>query len=124
MSDKVNQNAVSANEVALLAFSKQLNTIVEQLQHLQSKNQRIVLYGNSHFRRLITPILAQNVVCTVDINHQQWEFVEDPRVLKELEFDAVLICVLGREQTIRKYLTSEVGISDDKIRQIYLIDTV
>ncbi|MDM7860139.1 glycosyltransferase [Alteromonas sp. ASW11-36] len=124
MSDKVKHDSGGANEAALLRFSKQLNTVIEQLTQLQAEYHRIVLYGNSHFRRLITPLLEDSVICTVDLNYQQWEFVEDPRRLKQLEYDVVLICVLGREQAIRKYLTSEVGISDDKIKQIYLIDTV
>lgn len=89
-------------------FSKQFNTIYRQLHLL---NGNIVIYGNGTVGKTIRALIPDKIVGYVDMMDQD----NHPRKLLEMEYDKILISVLGREDDIVKYLTQDLGIKEEKI---------
>lgn len=89
-------------------FSKQFNTIYRQLHLL---NGNIVIYGNGTVGKTIRALIPDKIVGYVDIADDE----HHPRKLLEMEYDKILISVLGREDDIVKYLTQDLGIKEEKI---------
>jgi FkbM family methyltransferase len=102
-------------------FSKLFSKLYDSISFLKNNNQKYIVYGNGSFSKLIKSILSNQILCIVDIQSEidifdkNLEQIYNPKVLKSLDFDKVIISVLGREDEIIKYLVEELNINTDKI---------
>lgn len=89
-------------------FSLTFNNFYNQIQNL---NNNIIIYGNGTIGKTIQALIPDKIVGYVDMadanNH--------PKNLKNMEYDKIIISVLGREEEIIKYLVEDLKIARDKI---------
>lgn len=104
-------------------FAGLFNDLIEQLKVYLKNNQKVILYGYGHIGKLIHHIYKDNIIAVVDMNpivRNEFPFVLIPEEIKHLEFDMVLISVLGREKEISHYLNEALNIDDDKIITVHI----
>jgi hypothetical protein len=80
-----------------------------------------ILYGYGHAGKIFYENLSKNIVAIVDKNHLSDNnlFIEIEN-LNNIEYDCILISVLGREDEISSYLYNNYNIKKDKIITINL----
>ena len=80
------------------------------------EDQRMVLYGYGTVTKMITSLTRMKWL-VADINYSDFldESVINPLDLRYLDYDKILITVLGRENEIIDYLTQELDLDRDKI---------
>lgn len=99
-------------------FAGLFNDLMKQLEIHFNQNNKIVLYGYGHIGKLIHQIYKDNIIAVVDMSdaiRNEFPFVLIPNEIKEIDFDAVLISVLGREKEISCYLNEILDIDTNKI---------
>ena len=91
-----------------IEFSKVYNKFYSQIQNFDNN---LIVYGNGTIGKTIVALMADKIVGYVDMadanNH--------PKNLKNMEYDKIIISVLGREEEIIKYLVEDLKIARDKI---------
>ncbi len=92
-------------------FSKNFNIFYKQVILLKEENLKLVVYGKGTIGKTIQTILGNKLIGFVDISSKN----NHPENLKTLEYDKIIISVLGREDEIIKYLTQELDININKI---------
>lgn len=126
LNQEIQQNSSSSKHQTIdsksnFDFSKQFNILYSQLDELKHKNEHYVIYGAGTISNLIYSILESSIVAKVD---QKSALISDliksnevynPKNIKNIKFDRVIISVLGREEEIIKYLTDELNIPIEKI---------
>ena len=105
-----NYTIINNPENESITFSKNFNTFFNQIKKLDSTN-KYVIYGNGTIGQTIQKLLSKNIVDYVDIN----DINHHPKNLITMQYDKILISVLGREKEILSYLTEELNINRDKI---------
>lgn len=92
-------------------FSKKYSLIFSHIQKLKNSECKYALYGNGTFGQTIQAIMADKIVGFVDREDED----NLPVNLKMMEFDKIIITVLGREKEIKQYLICDLEIPDNKI---------
>lgn len=92
-------------------FSKKINIFSNQIINLGSNGEKYIIYGNGTISKIIQALIPDSIVTYVDID----SITNHPKLLKDLWCDKIIISVLGREESIMKYLACDLGISIDKI---------
>jgi hypothetical protein len=101
------QNKTNKN----LSFSKNFNQFYAWIEELKQKNYKYVVYGNGTIGKTIQALISDKIIGYVDINDTK----NHPLKLKQMQFDKIIISVLGREEEILRYLIKELKISQEKI---------
>ncbi len=91
-----------------LVFSKQFNSMYSQILSLPNN---IIIYGNGTIGKTIQTLIPDKIIGYVDIADEN----NHPKNLKNMEYDKIIISVLGREEEIIKYLVEDLQINIDKI---------
>lgn len=111
-----------------LLFSIQLNKIIEQFYLYIENNQNILLYGNGQVTQMLLNIQSKNIIGIIDQNNLTNNDLEipvgRPELIKSIQYDKILITVLGREESIIEYLKTSFDVKIDNIltfniRRIY-----
>jgi len=94
-----------------LSFSKDYNSFFEQINDLKEKNDRYLLYGNGTIGKTIRTLMPENIMGYVDQNDSEHN-VEN---IQDMEYDKIIITVLGREQDIVETLHEKYKIPYEKL---------
>lgn len=102
-------------------FTKQFSILHSQIENLKNNNKNYVIYGAGTISELIQSILQSQIITKVDqksslisTNIKNTE-IYNPNNLKNINFDKIIISVLGREEEIIKYLTTELKLDIEDI---------
>ena len=106
-------------------LSKLMNNFYEELDQLKLENKKFVLYGYGNFGQLIYEKFKVNIIKVVDQNylHLNKKFnmdIKNVNELKTMEFDYILISVLGREVEIEDILIKKHFVDKNKILKLNL----
>ncbi|RXK13597.1 hypothetical protein CP965_07305 [Halarcobacter mediterraneus] len=99
-------------------LSKDINKIISQINHIKESHNKIILYGNGNICKLISTLLADKLLCIVDQKEaldSENKKVINPLKLRNLNFDVILITVLGRELEIINDLITLYQVEKNKI---------
>ncbi|MCK9224196.1 MAG: hypothetical protein M0R46_15385 [Candidatus Muirbacterium halophilum] len=91
-----------------LEFLRKYNFLFSFIQKL---NETYVIYGNGTIGKTIQALIADKVIGYVDMADEK----HHPLNLKNMQYDKIIISVLGREEEIIKYLTQDLGVDINKI---------
>ncbi|DAB29049.1 MAG TPA: hypothetical protein CFH84_11595 [Sulfurimonas sp. UBA12504] len=102
-------------------FSILLNKFIPNIKSVNDKYKKIILYGYGLSGEICKHYLADNLIGIIDkrITKTKGLFLT-PQMLQDIDYDCVLISVLGREKEIEKYLVEEYGVDKNKIISINL----
>lgn len=89
-------------------FSKNFNIFYKTISSL---NGSIVVYGNGTIGKTIQALIPDKIIGYVDIADKE----KHPSTLKNMQFDKIIISVLGREEEITRYLLEDLQIDKNKI---------
>lgn len=106
-------------------FSSVFNKIFDQLQELSSQNRRCIIYGAGKIGQMITALFPNIVVTTVDFASDRMYDPQNSADIKNrvfslgsiafLEYESIVISVLGRESEIIYTLLYDYNIDPKKI---------
>jgi len=103
----------------MLHFSKQFSRVTQNIFEIKEKNQKICLYGYGSFAKYVKSILGSQVIAIFDKNYKELNSLENeilnPYNINQINYDKVIICVLGREDEILQLFIDELKISTSKI---------
>ena len=91
-----------------LYFSKVFNLLYNQILNLE---KNILVYGNGTVGKTIQALIPDKIIGYVDIADKE----KHPSTLKNMQFDKIIISVLGREEEITRYLLEDLQIDKNKI---------
>lgn len=104
-----------------LTFSKTYNRLFQHIHKLKQEKQTYVIYGYGTIGKMIYSLMPEKILAFVE---QKSKLISDsiqngeiynPLNLKNMQYDKIIISVLGREEEIITYLTEELNIRRDKI---------
>lgn len=90
-------------------FSTKYNKIYAQITSI--KCDKVVVYGNGTVGKTIQALIPEKIIGYVDIADEY----NYPKNLMNMQFDKIIISVLGREDEIIKYLVDDLRIDRAKI---------
>lgn len=103
-----------------LTFSLMFNNLIKEIDSIRLNYKNIVIYGNSHIGRYLQKSLNKNnQIIMVDYNFDGINSL-NPEILKNYDFDIIIIAVLGREDSIINFLIDTIGINISKIKKLKL----
>lgn len=126
LNDEIKQNTSTSKYKKISSklnyeFSKQFNIFHTKLQHLKMSNEQYVIYGAGTISNFIFSVIKDNIVTKIDKksslidkNILQDE-VYNPKNINHIRYDKIIISVLGREEEIMNYLTTELNVNIDQI---------
>ncbi|MFW3341631.1 acyltransferase [Aliarcobacter butzleri] len=100
------------------------NVILEKVNKLIELNQipnKIVIYGAGSVLKTILPLLKEKITLIVDMDiNKIGKTIENipikhPNSIKDIEYDKIIITVLGREHLIKPYLVNTLNIDLQKV---------
>jgi glycosyltransferase involved in cell wall biosynthesis len=97
-----------------LIFNSNINKLIKQLLNIKKEHKKIILYGYGHMGHICELYLGKNILGIVDKDSKNNPNVIHPTLLRELEYDCILITVLGRENDIEEYL-NDINVEKNKI---------
>ncbi|HDC4323219.1 glycosyltransferase [Aeromonas hydrophila] len=107
------------NSVENYKLSRSLNSMAGFLSILSINYKRIAIYGYGIVGRFCHLIIRDSICKIVDSNFNEinriYTEVECPLQLNHNDFDIILICVLGREENIKKFLIDRCNVPINKI---------
>ncbi|WP_298751674.1 glycosyltransferase family 2 protein [uncultured Arcobacter sp.] len=93
-----------------LLFSRQFSQLFNQLENIKNNYKNIILYGYGTLGKNIELLLKEKIVYITDrntnISQETKKFISISKI-KNINFDILLISVLGREKEILKNLEKE-----------------
>ncbi|EQB39197.1 hypothetical protein M947_08570 [Sulfurimonas hongkongensis] len=105
-----------------IVFSQEFNKFYLKLSKLKNDNKRYLIYGYGTVGKVVYSFLSSQIVGIVDKNNigiskdTTQEKIYSPKDIKKFNYDAIIICVIGREEEIIKSLD---GIDNDRFIQIF-----
>lgn len=122
LADSYNARRSHDTELMLLRTNTALfNRYFKALQGLVRLPQRYVIYGHAEIGKAIYELMPEKVVAFLDRKSDATGErivpggVYRPESIKNMEFDKIIISVLGREEEIAAYLTGELSVEAHKI---------
>jgi len=109
-----NKNVVQKSKKT---FMESYNRVFEAISKLQATNAQYIIYGYGTMGKTVHAILKEQIVGIVDIsstllsNKIDKNMIYSPKNLPHMPCDNIIICAVGHEQSVQKYLTEELGIS-------------
>lgn len=104
-----------------LLFSQQFSNLYGDIEKLKLDNKKYVVYGAGTFGKLVNFVLSKQIVLVVDraskmiCSTPEHGVVYNPQSLLNIDFDNIVIAVLGREKEIVEYLVHLLKIDEEKI---------
>lgn len=105
------------------SFSVKLNRAYDFIEELKRENKKVLLYGNSRAGRIIASLLGECVVGVADRAHDGSESSEklySLHQISEVNYDILLVTVLGRESEIINELVNNYSVKKDTILTLNL----
>jgi glycosyltransferase involved in cell wall biosynthesis len=103
-----------------LGLSFTITKIVNQLDIIASLYSKIVIYGDGSLCKLIKPFLKNKIVKILDLSPKTGDHnVIHPQEINTLDYEIILISLLGREAEVTKTLISY-GVSQSKLKYFEL----
>lgn len=105
-----------------IAFSRNFNKFYSKLSKLKNDNKQYLIYGYGTVGKVVYSFLSSQIVGIIDRNNlsisknTKQEKVYSPKDIQDFKYDAIIICVIGREEEIIKSLD---GIDNDRFIQIF-----
>jgi glycosyltransferase involved in cell wall biosynthesis len=102
-------------------FASMYNYFIKSLEELNLNEKKFVLYGYGNIGKFIYEKYGNNIIKIVDLNYQSLNklytqlTIEDISSLSSLDFDFILVTVLGREDEITTLLSNKYNIPKSKI---------
>ncbi|WNL26811.1 methyltransferase domain-containing protein [Arcobacter cryaerophilus gv. pseudocryaerophilus] len=102
-------------------FSKKINIFNNYLLNLTRKYNSIALYGFGVTAKIITSLYPDKIKLIVDndVNKQNIKIknieVKDPQELRKINYDLIIITVLGREDEINNFLIKDIKVDNKYI---------
>jgi len=101
-------------------FSILLNHLYQELQGINFKDKKIVLYGFGHIGELIYQKYASFIELIVDLNDVELSKetglrIENPNILKNMKNHYVLISTLSNQDKVIDYLVNDLNIDRSKL---------
>lgn len=106
--DSLKNNYISQNRKIL---ENNIRIFYTQVTYLTNSNNEFIIYGNGTISKTIQALIPEKIVGYVDMADKN----NHPKNLKNMEYDKIIISVLGREEEIIKYLVEDLKIARDKI---------
>jgi FkbM family methyltransferase len=104
-----------------ISFQAKFNNSFEQIEALKKKNKKYLVYGNASIGKMIKALIPENIIAFIDqksdlisSNIKKGE-VYSPKNIPNMNYDKIIISVLGRENEIEDFLVNELSISKEKI---------
>ncbi|MCD6259508.1 MAG: glycosyltransferase family 9 protein [Helicobacteraceae bacterium] len=123
------QNTFSEKQVKInYQFSYMFSSLYLNILELIESKQKFVLYGYGSFAKTLECMMHDSLVGVIDkgidIDTQESKPISfiAPEQLKTLQYDKIIITVLGRENEIRGYLIDELKIDADKIITLKVLE--
>ncbi|NOQ31396.1 MAG: hypothetical protein GQ570_09760 [Helicobacteraceae bacterium] len=104
-----------------LLFSKFFSHAYNKVNELNKRNSKYIIYGNGSFGQMIYSFMQDSDVAFVDSssdnmsNNIEIGQVYSNMNIKNMEYDYILISVLGREQEIMEFLINEIKVNKKRI---------
>jgi FkbM family methyltransferase len=104
-----------------IGFQVKYNKIFESISKLTRGREKYIVYGHGTVGKTIAALMPDNVVAFVD---KQSDFmsreivnskVYSPKNLLNMQYDGIIISVLGREDEISSYLIQELQVNKNNI---------
>lgn len=92
-------------------FMENYNIFFKLVEELKYNNKKYVVYGNGTIGKTIQALIPDKIIGYVDIADEK----HHPLNLNNMNYDKIIISVLGREGEIIKYLMQELSIDIDRI---------
>ncbi|MDY0116726.1 MAG: glycosyltransferase [Sulfurimonadaceae bacterium] len=107
----------------LKEFSRDIASITEKLDSLKQKYKNIILYGFGKTAQLIAPYLGDSLKAIVDKNATSSIYtIYKPSDIKNLNYDCILITLVGREFSVICELFFKYEVDIKKIDVLYQRD--
>ena len=103
------------------SFQKQFGQLLAKIENLSKKNTKYLVYGRGSLAQVLDKFLSQNIVAYVDKSSDlisttiQKEITYSISNIQNIEFDYIIISVLGREESIKKDLIEKFTLTEEKI---------
>lgn len=102
------------------SVTKDLNYLYDMIEFHKNSNRKFLIYGAGKPGKIIASMMGDQVLGFIDIDALNKRVVMNknvylPNEIKELVFDEILICTLGREEKIKSLLVDELKIDEYKI---------
>jgi glycosyltransferase involved in cell wall biosynthesis len=90
---------------------------IAKIEEMKRTGLQFAVYGYGTVGECLDRLLPGQIVSFVDMDErkQDNERIFSPECLSSIEYDAVVITVLGREKSILAYLTEELSVPENKI---------
>ncbi|QKF68406.1 glycosyltransferase, family 2 [Arcobacter venerupis] len=107
----------SYNKTNNSLFTRLLNNLYLQCQEYDLDKKKFVLYGYGNIGEIIYNKYENNITHIIDQNHENiiHDKLYGTNLLSSLNFEYILISVLGKEKEIKKYLIKTFNIPESKI---------
>ena len=107
-------------------FNIRFNLLFKCINGYQKSHQRIAIYGHGQLGQYLIQILSEKLVVVAD---QAADTIRGkgytlclPEALTNYDFDGLIITVLGQETEISRYLKEVIGIPEEKILKLDLVN--
>lgn len=108
-------------------FSKKLNILFQQIDELKATNESFVLYGAGIVSDIVYSRMNEHVVARVDMKsaliseHIDRDVIYSVENIHNINFDRVIITVLGREHEIKTKLVDDLGVNQEHIYEFVML---
>ena len=102
---------VNSEDLKRYDFPQKYSLLFNQIQEIKNSGINCVVYGNGSVGKTIRALMPERIVGFVDRANP----IHAPKNLKKMNFDKIIISVLGREKEIINYLINELKIPRNKI---------
>lgn len=100
-------------------FTKELNSFYTYLEAVCLSYDNVILYGAGTVSKIATSLFPKNIKFILDQDNSKKEInqitVLQPEEILKIEYDIILITVLGRELKITEYLFNQLKVPANKI---------
>lgn len=99
-------------------FIEKYSTIVDNMLAIYNRYNKVAVYGHSKTGKLMLKVLKDKAVVCIDSNIESKEKDYDivhPSKLPQYTYDVIVICLIYRENTIKKILINDYSIDENKI---------
>lgn len=116
----IQKNRFHMEEIPSISFETKVSNLFNTIQKL-NLDKRYVIYGYGNVGKILDKTLKNSIIGFVDkkselmskkINREE---IYSPSNLLNMEFDYIIISVLGREEEIKTFLEKDLSIYKDKI---------
>lgn len=119
--EKHSHNTSSMSNQFKMKFSENFNKFYTQICHFRDTHHKIVVYGYGTIGKTIQALIPERIIAFVDQTSDRLSDelitgeVYNTENLPNMDYDKIIISVLGREDEIKKYLIEDLKVDKTKI---------